>query len=102
MYAHSIAWSALLIAATASSGLNQELGNRDAGERLVAMNCAQCYGGVDVPGAAPAFSTIASMPSMTAEALYVFLQTSHATMPNLILSPDDRTDVIAYILSLRP
>jgi hypothetical protein len=39
---------------------------------------------------------------MTAIALTVALQTSHATMPNIILSPDDRRDVIAYILSLRP
>jgi hypothetical protein len=42
------------------------------------------------------------MPSITAEALDVFLQTPHATMPDLILSPADRSDVIAYILSLRP
>jgi mono/diheme cytochrome c family protein len=102
MYARWIARSALLIAATTSSALSQELGDPDAGERLAALNCAQCHGSVDTPGGAPAFSTIASMPSMTAEALNVFLQTPHATMPNLILSPDDRSDVIAYILSLRP
>jgi len=102
MYARWIARSALLIAATTSSALSQELGDRDAGERLAALNCAQCHGSVDTRGGAPAFSTIASMPSMTAEALNVFLQTPHATMPNLILSPDDRSDVIAYILSLRP
>jgi hypothetical protein len=31
-----------------------------------------------------------------------FLQTPHAAMPELILSPDDRSDLVAYILSLRP
>ena len=102
MYARSIAWSALLIAATASSGLSQELGNRDAGERLVALNCAQCHGAVDVPAAAPALSTVASMPQTTADELSIFLMTPHATMPDVILSPGDRSDVIAYILSLRP
>ncbi len=103
MSARSIARSALLLAATASSAaLSQELGDRDTGERLAALNCAQCHGAVDAPGGAPAFSTIASMPSTTAEALTVFLQTPHATMPDLILSPGDRSDLIAYILSLRP
>jgi cytochrome c len=38
---------------------------------------------------------------MTATALRVFLTTSHPSMPNLILTPQDMTDVIAYILSLR-
>jgi hypothetical protein len=31
----------------------------------------------------------------------VWLQTSHPNMPNLIVPPEDRDDVIAYILSLR-
>ena len=100
--ARSIAWSALLLAATASTALSQDLGDPDAGERLAALNCAQCHGAVDAPGGAPAFATIASMPSTTADALNVFLQTPHATMPNLVLSPSDRSDLIAYILSLRP
>jgi len=38
---------------------------------------------------------------MTAMALRVFLTTSHPKMPNLILAPEQITDVIAYILSLR-
>jgi cytochrome c len=50
----------------------------------------------------PAFSTVASMPSMTADVLNVFLLTPHATMADVGLSPGDRSDVIAYILSLRP
>ncbi len=102
MSACSIAWSALLVAATASSTFGQELGDPDAGQRLASLNCAQCHGALDAPGGAPAFATIATMPSTTAESLEVFLQTSHATMPNLILSPGDRNDLIAYILSLRP
>jgi mono/diheme cytochrome c family protein len=100
--ARSIAWSALLLAATASTALSQELGDRDSGERLAALNCAQCHGAVDVPAGAPAFATIASMPSTTADALNDFLQAPHATMPDLVLSPSDRSDLIAYILSLRP
>jgi mono/diheme cytochrome c family protein len=102
VYARSIARSALLIAATASSAPGQELGDRDAGERLAALHCAQCHGVVDSPSGAAAFSTIASIPSMTAEALNSFLQAPHATMPDVVLSPGDRSDLIAYILSLRP
>ena len=67
-----------------------------------ALNCAPCHGAVDAPAGAPAFATIASMPSTTADGLNVFLQAPHATMPNLVLSPSDRSDLIAYILSLRP
>ena len=100
--ARSIAWSALLLAATASTALSQELGDRDSGERLAALNCAQCHSAIDAPAGAPAFATIASMPSTTADALNAFLQTPHATMPNLVLSSSDRSDLIAYILSLRP
>jgi cytochrome c len=102
MSARSTAWSALLVVASASSAFSQELGDRDAGERLAAMNCAPCHGAIDAPLGAPAFATIASMPSTTADSLNVFLQSPHATMPDLILSPDDRSDLIAYILSLRP
>jgi len=38
---------------------------------------------------------------MTATALRVFLTTSHPKMPNLIFTPEEITDVTAYILSLR-
>jgi hypothetical protein len=51
---------------------------------------------------ASAFATIAAMPSTTEASLSAFLQTSHASMPNLILSQAERNDLIAYILSLRP
>jgi mono/diheme cytochrome c family protein len=102
MPARSIAWSGFLLAATFSSAFGQDLGDRDAGERLAALNCAQCHGAMDAPGGAPAFATIAMMPSTTPESLNVFLQTPHATMPDIILSAGDRSDLIAYILSLRP
>jgi cytochrome c2 len=49
----------------------------------------------------PNFQDIANTKGMTATALRAFLTTSHPKMPNLILTPEDTTDVIAYILSLR-
>jgi hypothetical protein len=38
---------------------------------------------------------------MTDLALSVWLQTSHPTMPNIILEQDDMRNVIAYIRSLQ-
>jgi cytochrome c2 len=49
----------------------------------------------------PAFVDIANAKGMTRTALYAFLQTPHPKMPNLILSPQEAADVIAYIRSLR-
>ena len=49
----------------------------------------------------PAFRDIANTSGMTATAIRVFLRTSHPKMPNLILTPEETDDVIAYILSLR-
>ena len=49
----------------------------------------------------PELSGYCKHQGMTATALRVFLTTSHPKMPNLILAPEQITDVIAYILSLR-
>jgi hypothetical protein len=40
-------------------------------------------------------------PGMTTIALTPALPTLHRQMPNIVLQPDDRRDVIAYILSLK-
>jgi mono/diheme cytochrome c family protein len=50
--------------------------------------------------AAPSFVDISRMPSMSELAIKVFLRTSHPTMPNFILSPEEIDSVTAYILSL--
>ena len=99
MSARSIAWSALLLLAIFRSALAQQLGDPVAGERLAAADCATCHSAQRL---APSFTTIAAMPSTTQTSLGVFLQTSHASMPNLILSTADRNNLTAYILSLRP
>jgi hypothetical protein len=38
---------------------------------------------------------------MTSIALSAALNTSHRTMPNIMLQPDEQADVIAYILTLK-
>jgi cytochrome c len=102
MSAGSKALGAVALLAVASPTVAQQYGDPRSGERIVAQNCAQCHGSIDAPNGAPAFVTIATMPSTTEQSLGVFLQTSHGSMPDLILSPEDRSDVISYIMSLRP
>ena len=50
---------------------------------------------------APDFQSVANMPSTTRLSLIVWLTNPHPTMPSLVLSPQEASDVIAYIQSLR-
>jgi mono/diheme cytochrome c family protein len=51
--------------------------------------------------AAPPFVTIANVPGMTGMALSAALQSSHRTMPNVILDANQLSSIVAYVLSLR-
>lgn len=50
---------------------------------------------------APPFEVIANLPGMTPTALNAWLHSSHPSMPSLIVDPDDRDDVAAYLNSLK-
>ena len=41
------------------------------------------------------------MPSTTELALKVFLRTSHPSMPNIVLTPEQTDNLVTYILSLK-
>ena len=84
-----------------SLAFGQQLGDPAAGKRVADTSCLSCHGSQTVTQKAPSFSDIAGMKSTTAQSLGVFLRTSHSSMPNLVLTPMERDDVIAYILSLR-
>jgi mono/diheme cytochrome c family protein len=76
------------------------------GREIAQTICSACHvvtkGQLVSPNSeAPPFPTLATTPGMTAMALTAALTTSHRRMPNIILEPDERRDVIAYILSLR-
>jgi mono/diheme cytochrome c family protein len=84
----------------------QQLTDRQKGRILARQVCAECHAvgrqRLRSPNsAAPSFVSVASTPGMTEMALNVFFQTPHRAMPNLILTPDQRTEIIAYILSLK-
>jgi len=76
-----------------------------AGYRLAAAWCKDCHsieaataGASDGP---PDITGIANRHATTALSLRVFLQTSHPSMPNLILKPDETDSLVNYILSLK-
>jgi mono/diheme cytochrome c family protein len=76
------------------------------GREIAHTICAACHviakGQLVSPNTeAPPFPVLAATPGMTTIALTAALQTSHRLMPNIILQPDERRDVIAYILSLK-
>lgn len=67
--------------------------------------CGECH--AVLPGdelsplaTAPPFAVISANPVWTRRALTAWFQTSHPSMPNLILEPDERDNVIDYILGL--
>ena len=90
----------------AGHGEAQEVGHAGAGLALAQRLCSQCHavqkGELKSPNSdSPPFQLVASVPGMTAAALAAALNSSHQTMPNLILKPDEQADVVAYILSLK-
>lgn len=101
MSRHLAAAAALAALVLAGPAPAQDLGDPVIGKRIADSQCADCHGAGLLPGRAPAFSAIAAMPSTTAMALTVYLRTSHPAMPNIILTPGEQDDVIAYILSLK-
>ena len=80
----------------------QEVGDAGAGRALVERVCLGCHGASSRTKGAPTFDKIAAIPSTNARSLGVFLRSSHRAMPNVELTPRERDDIIAYILSLRP
>jgi mono/diheme cytochrome c family protein len=90
-----------------SGAMAQEDGDAAAGHAFARSLCAVCHAveadGADSPNTnAPTFRRIAAEPGMTAIALSVILRNPHREMPDLILSPAERANVIAYILTLKP
>ena len=95
---------AVLLPFCASAG---EPGNTKSGLAFALSNCSECHAVTNTQDKspnpkAPTFMSVAGTSGMTGRALAVWLQTSHPTMPNFVLSQQDREDVIVYIMSLKP
>jgi mono/diheme cytochrome c family protein len=68
--------------------------------------CSECHAvrsgdGYSPNPEAPPFEVVAETHGMTRRAITVWLQTSHPTMPNIMVEAGDRDDVAAYIMSLK-
>ena len=102
----TVGLAAVIWFAAAAHGHAQDEGDARQGQAFAQRVCAKCHavrrGQGDSPNPnAPTFPVIAEVPGMTAMALTVVLQSAHNAMPDLVLEPQERRDVIAYILSLR-
>ena len=100
-----IAFAALLFVRRSASGATPDTDSVDAGRKLADAWCTVCHNiekntaGTSNP--APDFAAIANQPATTALSVKVFLQTSHPTMPNLVLAPAQIDDLASYIVSLK-
>lgn len=88
-----------------ASAQAQEFGDPVQGAILTQRVCSTCHGvargELSRNTSAPNFNDIASIEGMSGTALNVALLTPHHQMPNLILSSQQRADVIAFILGLK-
>jgi mono/diheme cytochrome c family protein len=95
----------LAVSWTGFSLAQDPIGDPVAGRRLVVGRCSACHAGdpsMDEPlMGARTFAEVANQQSTTSYRIRTFLRTSHATMPNYILSPDEIDDIAAYIMSLK-
>jgi mono/diheme cytochrome c family protein len=93
-------------AMTAARANAQGFGNPRDGLATAREVCAECHAieqrqGRSPNARSPTFAELAKAPGMTAAALTVALTTPHAGMPMFILTPEQRANIIAYILSLK-
>ena len=97
---------ALLALSVAASDVRaQAIGDPEQGLALAQQVCSPCH--ATVPGQdrspsaqAPRFVDLAAASGMTTAALLVALTTPHAGMPMFTFTKEQRSDIIAYILSL--
>ena len=103
----TLLWPSVAAAALAVDQARSESSGDPADGRILARQiCSECHAiertqERSANPAAPRFEVIANIPGMTGTALAATLQTSHKTMPNVLFSPSQRDNIIAFILSLK-
>lgn len=101
-----LTWALPVVVATGGWALAQESGDRARGLAYAEKVCAECHAvrpeqRLSPRSATATFKAIANTPGMTGTALAVWLRSTHKNMPDILIEPQDRADVIAYILSLK-
>jgi mono/diheme cytochrome c family protein len=102
---HAIGLAAMMLLALAPEASAQQA-DVEAGATYAEQVCAACHAvlaneKISPLLEAPSFQSVADTPGMTELALTVWLQSSHPTMPNIVLKQDDLRNVVAYIRSLK-
>jgi mono/diheme cytochrome c family protein len=96
----------LVVGALSSTARTQAIGDSEKGLKYALEVCAECHSVRPehplsrVPEATP-FEIVANTPGITSNALAAWLQTSHPSMPNIMMTDEQMRDVIEYILSLK-
>lgn len=97
----------LFVTAMAAPALAQDaMGDAGEGRALAERVCAVCHavapGERDSPmDGLASFQAVSERKEFSEVGLRVFLRSSHQDMPNLVLSPEEIDDLVAYIHSLR-
>jgi len=98
--------TALIVSSALSLPAGAQSVDPSVGRHLAETTCSACHqiGSAASPQSpkpvAPSFLDISRMPSTNELAIKVFLRSSHPTMPNIILSPEEIDSVAAYIVGL--
>jgi mono/diheme cytochrome c family protein len=96
--------AALAVAAATSARAAEDVGDPQAGFEYAKEVCSVCHGisaeNSPLPKATR-FREVADRPGITGTALRVWMETSHPTMPSIIVEKQDMLNVIAYMLSLK-
>ena len=101
-----LGWVICAVGVAGGAAAAQDLpGDPAAGASLAREVCAKCHlvsedQMVD-PAIGPSLLEFAEHPATTEMSLRAFLQTPHPTMPNLMLTPEETDDIIAYLLALK-
>jgi mono/diheme cytochrome c family protein len=101
-----LGWLIGTVCVAASHAAAQDLpGDPTAGADLAREVCARCHvvaaDQMIDPGIGPSLLEVADHPATTEFSLRAFLRTPHATMPNLMLTPEETDDMIAYLITLK-
>jgi mono/diheme cytochrome c family protein len=92
------------LAVTTSARAAEDVGDPQAGFEYAKEVCSTCHGISAEKSPMPKatrFREVADRPGITGTALRVWMETSHPTMPNIIIEKQDMLNVIAYMLSLK-
>ena len=97
--------SAFFLSALLASGPSLAEGDPAVGLDYAKQKCAECHAitasaKVSPNMKAPPFGVIAKSKMVTTREIVAWLQSSHPDMPDLVLEPKERDDIVAYIKSL--